>query len=219
MTPALDGRRFAADEVVWFFCEDREGLLTAAGSGGSVVAASAVGRRDGRDLALAWSSLTRSGQTAAGRIEGRVEVAGDRLRLPALGGAQPLDEVPGPRWVRARVAHPTSSIPDAIAFYGGLLELPYDGPHPATPYELVIFDLPGGAQLELTAGGPSPVPGTADDLLVLYVPTPADVAALRSRVLDAGHQLVPALNPYWERTGFTVPDPDARLVVIAHLPA
>ena len=130
-----------------------------------------------------------------------------------------LDELPGPRWVRVRVAHPTRSIEDAVPFYGGLLGLPVDGPYDSAPYRLVFFALPGGGQLELTEGGPAPVPATVDDLLVLYVPTAADVAAVRERLVDAGLALETAHNPYWERMGVTVRDPDGRLVVVAHLPA
>ena len=45
-----------------------------------------------------------------------------------------------------------------------------------------------------------------------------DVAALRERVVAAGVEPVPALNPYWERMGVTVLDPDGRRVVLAQLP-
>ena len=218
MSYSLEGRRLGADGVLWSLREDREGAVRGTYAGGSISAGSLVGQRDGRDLSYAWSQIERNGVTSAGTGEARLEVTPDGLlRVPW--GALVLQELPGPRWVRVRVAHPTRSIPDAIAFYGGLLQLEHDGPHPATPYELVFFALPGGAQLELTAGGPLPVEGTADDLLVLYVPTPADVEDLRARVLAAGVELVPALNPYWERNGFTVLDPDGRLVVVAHLPA
>ena len=117
-----------------------------------------------------------------------------------------------------RVAHPTRSIADAVAFYGGLLSLPVDGPYESAPYRLVFFALPGGGHLELTEGGPSPVPATADDLLVLYVPTAADVDVVRLRLVAAGVAIEVAHNPYWERMGVTVRDPDGRLVVVAQLP-
>ena len=130
-----------------------------------------------------------------------------------------LEEVPGPRWVRTRVAHPTASMPAALAFYGDLLGFDVDGPHPATPYEIAFVALPGGTQLELTAGGDLPLPSTRDDLLVLYVPAAADVLLLAARLVDAGVPSEPALNPYWDEMGFTVRDPDGRLVVVAHLPA
>ncbi len=216
-TPSLDGRRFAAGDLVWSFREDREGLLSGTYAGGAVAAGSFVGRRDGRDLTLAWSQLGRNGFTRAGSLEVRVEVLESGLvRVPWVDSV--LEELPGPRWVRTRVAHPTASLDACVAFYGGLLGLEVDGPHVATPYDIVFVALPGGAQLELTAGGPAPVPGTADDLLVLYVPSAQDVAGLRTRLVEAGVEGVPALNPYWERMGLTVLDPDGRRVVVAQLP-
>lgn len=215
--PSLEGRRFASSDVVWSFREDREGLVTGSYEGGAVAAGSFVGRRDGRDLSLAWSQLSRSGFTRAGSVDVRLEVLDAGLvRVPW--GDEVLEELPGPRWVRTRVAHPTAALDACVEFYGGLLGLDVDGPHQATPYDLVFVALPGGAQLELTAGGPAPVRATEDDLLVLYVPTAADVAQLRSRVAAAGVEPVPALNPYWERMGFTVLDPDGRRVVVAQLP-
>jgi len=218
VSSSLDGRQFTAEGVQWSFREDREGAVRGTYAGGSVLAGSVVGQRDGRDLSYAWSQIGRNGLTTSGTDDIRFEAGPEGLlRIPW--GSAVLEELPGPRWVRVRVAHPTASLPDAIAFYSGLLGLEHDGPHVATPYDLVFFALPGGAQLELTAGGPLPVAGTADDVLVLYVPTPADVEGLRARVLAAGLELVEALNPYWQRNGFTVHDPDGRLVVVAHLPA
>ena len=129
-----------------------------------------------------------------------------------------LEELPGPRWVRVRVAHPTRSIAAAVEFYGGLLSLPVDGPYDSAPYRLVFFALPGGGQLELTEGGPDPVPATADDLLVLYVPTAADVAEICAPARGRRRGAAARHNPYWERMGLTVRDPDGRLVVVAHLP-
>lgn len=227
MTPSLDGRRFGSARVLELR-EDREGVVLGRYSGADVVAGSLCGRRDGRDLSYAFSHLTRSGRVETGVCDAVVQVRDDgRVRLQESwrwtsrdgSGTAVLEELPGPRWVRTRVAHPTRSIPDGIAFYHGLLELEYDGPHLASPYDLVFFALPGGAQLELTAGGPVPVPATEDDLLVLYLASPSEVAALRERVVAAGVEVVTALNPYWERMGCTVRDPDGRLVVLAHPPA
>ena len=226
MTPSLDGCRFAEDDRVVTFAEDREGTVTAAYSGGSVVAGTLAGRRDGSDLSFGFSQIERNGRVTVGTCEARLELLdGGLLRIAEswrIGderGSSVLEELPGTRWLRTRVAHPTRSVADAIDFYSGVLGLPHDGPHPATPYELVFFDLPGGAQLELTAGGDEPVAETRDDLLVLYVPTPADVAALTTRLTEAGIALEEPLNPYWARTGVTVRDPDGRLVVLAHKPA
>ena len=229
MTPSLDGRRFSEAGRVLVFREDREGTVTATYAGGSVTAGTLAGRRDGRDLEFGFAQIERNGVVTVGRAEARLELLDDgRLRVheswevdgpSPTSGTSVLEELPGPRWVRSRVAHPTRSVAAAVAFYGDLLGCDVDGPHPATPYELVIFSLPGGAQLELTAGGEQPLPTTRDDLLVLYVPAPRDVEAVRSRLAEAGVPQEDPLNPYWARMGVTVRDPDDRLVVVAHLPA
>lgn len=226
MTPSLHGRRFSGPQTTSLH-EDREGIVTGTYSGGPVVAGSLVGRRDGRELSYAFAHLTSSGLNVTGTCEATVEAMPDgTVRLhesfamsDGRSGTAVLEELSGPRWVRVRVAHPTRSIDAAVEFYSGLLSLPADGPYDSAPYRLVFFALPGGAQLELTEGGPEPVEATADDLLVLYLPTAADVAVLREALTTAGLPLVPAHNPYWERMGVTVRDPDGRLVVVASLPA
>lgn len=225
MTPSLQGRRFTEADRVLVFTEDREGTVTATYSGGPVVAGTLAGRRDGRDLEFGFSQIERNGAVTVGRVEARVEVLPDGLLrvheswdTGRSTGTSVLDELPGPRWVRTRVAHPTRSVSAAVDFYGDLLGFAVDGPHPATPYELLLVELPGGAQLELTAGGEEPLPTTRDDLLVVYVPTAADVAAVSARLASAGVAQEDPLNPYWARMGIAVRDPDGRLVVVAHLP-
>lgn len=227
MTVSLDGRSFRGEQVTRLR-EDREGVVTGTYAGGEVVAGTLVGRRDGRDLEYGFGHLTSAGAVRTGVCVARIEVLPDGLvrlheqwRWTSMAGAGTavLDELPGDRWVRTRVAHPTRSLAAAVAFYGDLLGLAVDGPHDATPYQLAFFTLPGGAQLELTAGGPLPLPATDDDLLVLYLASPADVATVRARLEAAGVALVPSLNPYWDRMGCSVRDPDGRLVVLAHPPA
>ena len=226
MTPSLDGRRFGGPQTT-SLREDREGIVTGTYAGGPVVAGTLAGRRDGRDLSYAFAHLTASGLNVTGTCEATVEAVPDgTVRLhesfvmsDGQSGTAVLEELPGPRWVRVRVAHPTRSIAAAVGFYSGLLSLPADGPYDSTPYRLVFFGLPGGGQLELTEGGPEPVEATADDLLVLYVPTAAEVAGVRETLATAGVPVVPAHNPYWERMGVTVRDPDGRLVVVASLPS
>lgn len=132
-------------------------------------------------------------------------------------GVRELAEVPGPRWVRVRVAHPARSLAGAVPFYESLGLEVIGGFEHHELYDGVFLGLPGGGQLELTEGGPEPLPSTDDDLLVLA--TPADVAALRERLAASGVALLRWLSPYWDRVGLTVRDPDGRLVVVAHPPA
>lgn len=227
MTPSLDGRRFAEADRLLNFREDREGTVTGTYAGGTVVSGTLAGRRDGRDLTFGFAQIERNGVVTAGHATARLEVLDDgSLRVheswtvhpSGVSGSSVLVELADTRWVRTRVAHPTASVPAAIAFYGGLLGLAVDGPHPAAPYELVFFALPGDGQLELTGGGEPPMPSTGEDLLVLYVPTPHDVAGVRARLEAAGVRAERASNPYWDAMGVTVRDPDGRLVVIAALP-
>jgi transcriptional regulator len=121
-------------------------------------------------------------------------------------------------WTRSRVARPVRDLAVARAFYEGALGLPVDGgfaDHEG--YDGVFLTLPGGAQLELTTGGPAPQPGTDDDLLVLYLATEDEVSRA-SEELARNATRVPSGNPYWDRCGATFVDPDGYRVVIAKAP-
>lgn len=59
----------------------------------------------------------------------------------------------------------------------------------------------------------APTP-TAEDLLVLYVGGPVDHQSI-DRLIRAGGQLVAAHNPYWDRWGVTVVDPDGYRLVLS----
>ncbi len=78
-----------------------------------------------------------------------------------------------------------------------------------------MLDLPGtGTHLEFTETEhirpPSPHP---EDLLVLYVGNRAEVDRL---VAQCGAPILPAENPYWDRVGVTIADPDGfRIVLVA----
>jgi len=121
-----------------------------------------------------------------------------------------------PRWTAARVAHPVADLERAAAFYGELLGLPRRGGFTGHDgYDGVFFALPGGTELELTAGPAQPRPGTEEDLLVLYLATPDAVREVADRLGTAGVASVPAANPYWDRWGRTFLDPDGYRVVLA----
>jgi ribosomal protein S18 acetylase RimI-like enzyme len=121
-----------------------------------------------------------------------------------------------PRWTAARVARAVGDLARSTAFYGELLGLPRGGGFAGHDgYDGAFFALPGGTELELTAGPARPRPGTDDDLLVLYLGTPDAVRAAADRLTAAGVATVPAANPYWDRWGRTFLDPDGYRVVLA----
>jgi GNAT superfamily N-acetyltransferase len=119
--------------------------------------------------------------------------------------------------IGSRIARPAHDLGRSIEFYrDGLGLMQTGGFRDHDGYDGAFFALPGGGELELTAG-PVRAAGNIDEdlLLVLYV---ADRAALQgwADALNAhGIRPVSAVNPYWNRTGHTVLDPDGYRVVIA----
>jgi hypothetical protein len=79
----------------------------------------------------------------------------------------------------------------------------------------VFFALPGGTELELTAGPAQPAPSTEEDLLVLYLGTYQEVESAGARLRAAGTPMVASPNPYWNRNGQTYLDPDGYRLVVA----
>lgn len=118
--------------------------------------------------------------------------------------------------MQVRVARQTGQLDKVVAFYRDGLGLPeifrfadHDG------YNGVMLDLPStGAHLEFTATEHlSPPTAHVEDLLVLYVGSQQEVDRL---VAQAGARPVPSANPYWDRVGVTITDPDAfRVVLVA----
>jgi ribosomal protein S18 acetylase RimI-like enzyme len=131
-----------------------------------------------------------------------------------------MDAVPpsvaAPRWVTTRVAHPVHDLARSVAFYRDLLRLPSRGGFAGHDgYDGAFFALPGGCELELTTGPAEPRPGTAEDLLVLYLRTLDEVRRTAADLESAGIPTVRPENPYWARWGRTFLDPDGNAVVIA----
>ena len=118
--------------------------------------------------------------------------------------------------IGSRVARPTRDLAAAITFYRDRLGLTQIGGfHDHDGYDGAFFALPGGGELELTAGPLAPTGWSDEDLLVLYV---ADRATLQKRVAELqahGTESVAAANPYWNRMGHTVLDPDGYRLVLA----
>lgn len=117
------------------------------------------------------------------------------------------------------MAHPSGDLDRSGAFYRDLLGLrPTGGFADHDGYDGIFFGLPGGGELELTAGPATPRPGSDEDLLVLSVPTLDDVRETAAELEAAGVPTVPAANPYWNRWGRVFLDPDGYAIVIAATP-
>ncbi len=121
-----------------------------------------------------------------------------------------------------RIARPCRDLAAAERFWvGGLgLEVLYraggqaEGGHP-----LLMVGWPDAAwHLELVGdpGGETPAAPTEEDLLVLYLDDPVDDAVVR-RLTDAGGTRVTSRNPYWDRQGATIADPDGYRLVLSGL--
>jgi GNAT superfamily N-acetyltransferase len=121
-----------------------------------------------------------------------------------------------PAWTGTRVARPARDLAVSSGFYRDLLRLePRGGFEDHDGYNGVVFALPGGGELELTAGPVAPSGGTDEDLLVLYVSSLNEVRAIGTTLSAAGVPTVESPNPYWDRFGQTFLDPDGYRVVIA----
>ncbi|MEU9842409.1 VOC family protein [Actinomadura sp. NPDC048032] len=125
--------------------------------------------------------------------------------------------------VQVRVARPTDRLDEVVTFYRdhlGLPELSRFTGHAG--YDGVMLGLPGtDYHLEFTShadGSPCPAP-TGDNLLVLYFAGEAQMRDVVERLVAAGHEPVPAENPYWVENGaLTFADPDGWRVVLVPKP-
>jgi hypothetical protein len=116
-----------------------------------------------------------------------------------------------------RVARPTDQLDEVVRFYTagvGLTSLGAFRDHDG--FDGVMLGVPGAAyHLEFTrktghVAGRAP---TADNLLVLYLPDEWLWQEAVNRMIAAGYEPVPSFNPYWDRAGRTVEDPDGYRVV------
>ncbi len=116
--------------------------------------------------------------------------------------------------MQVRFARHTERLTEIVAFYRDGLGLPLAGSFAGHDgYDGAFLALPGtGAHLEFTSGGGRDAPQAhAETLLVLYLGTTEAVDDVLSR---AGARPVAAANPYWDRHGVTILDPDGFRVVL-----
>lgn len=118
--------------------------------------------------------------------------------------------------MEVRIARQTGQLEAVVRFYRDGLGLPViDGFTDHDGYTGVMVGLPGTrTHLEFTETrhGPPPAPH-AESLLVLYVGGWPEVDRLLAR---AGAAPVDSANPYWDRVGVTIVDPDGfRVVLVA----
>jgi GNAT superfamily N-acetyltransferase len=119
--------------------------------------------------------------------------------------------------LQVRIARQTTQPAHVLAFYRDGLGLPLiDGFRQHDGYDGFMLALPGtGAHLEFITTHHVAPPSEAhiEDLLVLALGDPAEVERILAR-LDATP--VRSANPYWDKVGVTVVDPDGfRVVLVA----
>ena len=116
--------------------------------------------------------------------------------------------------LQVRVARRTDRLEEIVAFYRdglGLSQIAHFEGHAG--YAGVMLDLPGtAAHLEFTATAHIAPPAPhVEALLVLYLGDQQTVDRVLSRLAMTP---VPSANPYWDRVGVTVVDPDGFRVVL-----
>ncbi len=120
-----------------------------------------------------------------------------------------------------RIARPARDLARAEAFWVGglgLQVLERVQSQAGGEQDLVMLGWPGAAwHLELVGDpdGQTPPASTSEDLLVLYFGQPAGPALIQ-RLVTTGGRVVPARNPYWDRWGITIADPDGYRLVLSH---
>lgn len=117
-----------------------------------------------------------------------------------------------------RIARPSDDLEAVVAFYRDGLGFEVIASFEAHDgFDGVMLGRPGLAyHLEFTrkSGHPAGRAPTQDNLLVFYIPDPAEWKAAVGRLRREGHEPVPSFNPYWDISGRTFEDPDGYRVVL-----
>jgi len=120
-----------------------------------------------------------------------------------------------------RIARPSRDLEQAERFWvhgAGMTVLYRADSEGEGGHALLMVGWPQAAwHLELVGdpNGETPPAPTEEDLLVLYLGMPVP-DALIGRMAHAGGKVVPARNPYWDRWGVTIMDPDRYRLVLSH---
>lgn len=119
-----------------------------------------------------------------------------------------------------RISRPTNQLERLLHFYCDGLGLSHvlSFSEDAAGYSGVVLGLPGQPfHLELCShrqGFANCRPPTPDNLLVLYIQTPANFERIERRMRELGYPAQPATNPHWDQDGITFEDPDGWRVVL-----
>lgn len=119
---------------------------------------------------------------------------------------------------QVRIARPTDQLEKVVEFYCeglGLKKIGSFEKHDG--YDGVMIGLPGfNYHLEFTRhieGSPCPAP-TKDNLLVFYISNKEIINSIVTRLKEMGNAPVSSENPYWDKSGITIEDPDGWRVVL-----
>lgn len=119
-----------------------------------------------------------------------------------------------------RIARPVRDLDTAEDFYVrglglSLLDRITGRPEAGERDLLMVGPANGFWHLELTASSNDPVEPTPtpEDLLVVYLGGPVPTKAVAQAVQHGG-TVVPSHNPYWDRWGITLRDPDGYHLVL-----
>lgn len=120
--------------------------------------------------------------------------------------------------VQFRMARPTHQMDKIINFYHKGLGLEIVGSFKDHDgYDGIMFGLPSvHYHLEFTQhteAKPTPPPSD-DNLLVFYIPDTEARDALVNKLTGMGYRIVEPENPYWNRNGVTIADPDGWRIVL-----
>ncbi|MFD4930423.1 VOC family protein [Peribacillus butanolivorans] len=121
-----------------------------------------------------------------------------------------------------RVARPTDQLKTVVNFYCEGLGLKKIGSFEGHEgYDGIMIGLPNSNyHLEFTQhkdGSPCPAP-TKDNLLVFYIPESKTIEEITNRLKSMGYDSVSPENPYWEKSGVTIEDPDGWRIVLMNSP-